>query len=130
MNNKKIGSDFERDVCTLFSAFGYWVHFIAPDARGAQPFDIIAVKGGEAIAIDCKTSVSPRLNVSRLEDNQNMAFRHWMKCGNREPALAVLYNDCLYFIAYNKISNSGIVDLREEDVFISDFSELIKRIKK
>ena len=38
MNNKKKGTAFEKEMCDLLAIKGYWVHFIAPDARGAQPF--------------------------------------------------------------------------------------------
>ena len=56
MNNKKIGSDFEKEVCKMLQDMGYWVHFITPDMRGAQPFDIIAAKNNRPYAIDCKVS--------------------------------------------------------------------------
>ena len=39
MNNKKLGTEFEREAVTLLSQKGYWVHFITPDSRGSQPFD-------------------------------------------------------------------------------------------
>ena len=50
MNNKIIGTAFEKEMCELLANRGYWVHFITPDNRGAQPFDIIAVKDGKAFA--------------------------------------------------------------------------------
>ena len=53
MNNKKHGTDFEkRVVAKLAKAGDVWVHFLSPDERGAQPFDIIAVKDGVACAIE------------------------------------------------------------------------------
>jgi len=38
--------EFERKVVARFEKNGWWVHFMAPDSRGAQPFDIIAMKDG------------------------------------------------------------------------------------
>lgn len=129
MNNKKLGTEFEKDTCFLFSALGYWVHFIVPDARGAQPFDIIAVKDGRAFVVDCKTCATHRLRVQRLEDNQHMAFQKWMRCGNVEPALAVLYNNNVYLISYLRLLDEGVVDLRKEEAFIYGFSEFIREVK-
>jgi hypothetical protein len=73
-NNKKIGSDFEQEACSILANHGYWVKFLDPDRTGAQPFDIIAVKSGIAYCFDCKTCVSDTFNINRLEDNQIMAF--------------------------------------------------------
>lgn len=100
MNNKRLGTEFEREVCDLLAADGYWVHFIAPDARGAQPFDIIAVKDGSALAIDCKTCVAGSFNISRLEDNQIMAFERWLACGNEDPKVAVKHEGKIWFLSY------------------------------
>ena len=61
MNNKRRGTEFERQMCDILAKKGYWVHFIVPDARGAQPFDIIACRDGRPVAIDCKTSSTQRM---------------------------------------------------------------------
>ena len=118
MNNKKLGTDFENEMCEILAHMGYWVHFIVPDSRGAQPFDIIAVKDGKAYAIDCKTSASKRFPFSRLEENQILAFEKWMKCGNSEPCIAVKYDDKIYLIYYLYLKKTGVVKLGEEDLFI------------
>lgn len=103
VNNKRLGSAFERTVCETLALKGYWVHFIVPDARGAQPFDIIAVKDGRALAIDCKTCVADVFNISRLEDNQIMAFEKWIRCGNTMPIIIVEHKDNVYAIPYDKL---------------------------
>lgn len=113
MNNKRLGTEFEREVCAWYADHGYWVHFIAPDARGAQPFDIIAVRNGEAFAIDCKTSIKNRFPFSRLEDNQKLAFEKWRACGNNEPLIAVKYQGTIYMIEYDYLKNRGVVDLTD-----------------
>ena len=83
MNNKKIGSDFERETCETLNRMGFWVHFITPDsATGKQPFDVIAVKDGKAYAIDCKTCEDRYFRIGRTEDNQLLAFGKWARCGN------------------------------------------------
>lgn len=117
MNNKILGTAFEREMCNLLASEGYWVHFIVPDARGAQPFDIIAVKAGQAIAIDCKTCVANTFGISRLEENQIMAFEKWISCGNEMPLVAVKHNEHIYLIPYKYLQMKGSVKLDEKFKF-------------
>lgn len=114
MNNKKLGSAFEKEFCRLLASKGWWVHFITPAANGGQPFDVIAVKGGSAIPFDCKTSVSHIFPISRLEENQIMAFEHWLKCGNDDPFIAVKYNEKIYLIKYRRLKIYERIDLNKE----------------
>lgn len=100
MNNKKTGTDFENRVCDYLSGKGYWVHFIVPDARGAQPFDVIAVKDGEAYAIDCKTCVANVFTINRLEENQIMAFQKWIRCGNFNAVIAIEHCEEMMCVDY------------------------------
>jgi len=102
-NNKRLGTEFENEAVEILSRLGYWVHFISPDIRGAQPFDVIAVKKAIPIAIDCKTSVKKRFNISRLEDNQILAFEKWLRCGNPEPIILVKYNEYIYCVGYLRL---------------------------
>lgn len=109
MNNKKIGTAFEKVVCETLAQMGYWVHFIVPDARGAQPFDIIAVKNGKAYAIDCKTCAGGRLTFNRLEFNQICAFEKWIKCGNEMPVIVAEYNGNAYCVRYDVLKTQKSV---------------------
>lgn len=111
MNNKRLGSAFEQEVCEWYRQHGHWVHFIVPDARGAQPFDIIAVKDNKAVAVDCKTCVANWFNISRLEDNQVMAFEHWMRCGNESPVVAVKHKDVIHWIRYEDLKRERNIKL-------------------
>lgn len=111
MNNKRLGMQFERDVCKMLADKGWWVHFINPDSSGAQPFDIIAVKNGQAMAIDCKTSAKKRFPISRLEENQILAFEKWMACGNLTPQVWVLYEGEIYAVLYTELKEKGTVEL-------------------
>lgn len=114
MNNKKLGTEFENKVCQELSKKGWWVHFFAPDRTGAQPFDIIAVKGGLAVAIDAKTSSTHRFSINRLEDNQRLAFDKWLRCGNDMPYLAVEYDNQIVWVSYWELKENGTVDLRRK----------------
>ncbi len=116
MNNKKIGSTFELEVCAIMENLGYWVHFMSPDSRGAQPFDIIAVKNGKARAIECKTLSENKnyFTIDRLEDNQVCAFERWVKCGNPTPMVAVKWGDKIRLIDYNRLKSLKKIDMRNE----------------
>lgn len=114
MNNKKLGTQWEKDFCDMLASQGYWVHFMTPDNRGAQPFDVIAVKAGEAYAYDCKTCASDTFSIDRLEDNQVMAFEKWIRCGNTNPNIAVLHDNKIYLIEYAQLKNFGRIKLNDD----------------
>ena len=113
MNNKKLGTEFEREVVKLLSQKGYWVHFITPDARGSQPFDIIASKDNNPIAVDCKTSATKWFNISRLEDNQVTAFELWLNRGNKHAFVFIKYNDKIYCIPYLMLKGLKRINLED-----------------
>ena len=111
MNNKRLGTAFEKRVVRNLTQSGFWVHFIAPDTRGAQPFDIIMAKNGIASVADCKTSKDHIFRISRLEENQKMAFEKWIACGNTEPMIFVEYKGEIKIIMYSTLKKDGRVDL-------------------
>lgn len=111
--NKKLGSAFEKRMCSILQNDGWWVHFIEPKMCGAQPFDIIAVKNGCAIAIDCKTCVSKRFSIDRMEDNQIYAFEKWLACGNGDPYVAVEHDGDVYIIKYTELKERGSLALKD-----------------
>lgn len=115
MNNKLKGTNFEREVCDILSKKGYWVHFLSPDARGAQPFDVIAVKDGEAFVADCKTCDYAIFPLTRLEDNQINAFGKWVRCGNPEPVILVKHFFDIYAIPYSKLMKEKRIRLEALD---------------
>lgn len=114
MNNKQIGTAFEKEMCEILTQLGYWVHFIAPDARGAQPFDIIAVKDGRATAMDCKTCVAKSFSIGRLECNQVFAFELWLKRNNGTPYIMAKHDDKIYQIPYTHLRQETSIRLDEK----------------
>lgn len=100
MNNKRIGTDFEREFCKNLADNGFWVHFITPDRTGSQPFDVIAVYNNSAFAFDCKTCDAPTFSANRLEDNQVMAFKKWLECGNDNAYIAIKHKGNVYLVPY------------------------------
>lgn len=117
MNNKVLGTSFEEEMCEYFANRGFWVHFLVPDSRGAQPFDIIAVKNGRAIAIECKTLADNKryFTMDRLEDNQMMAFWKWKSTGNPSPIIAIKHHDDVVLIGYEELMHvhNGRLDMKE-----------------
>ena len=116
-NVKKIGNDFEREFCGMLTEHGFWNHFFTPDARGAQPFDVIAVREGRSFAIDCKTCVANNFTIDRMEDNQVFAFDRWTNCGNGMPWFAVKHNDELYMLSYYQLGAKGKLKISECPTF-------------
>ena len=116
-NNKQIGAKFEQEFVEILAKEGFWAHFLAPSPTGAQPFDVIAMKYGYAFCFDCKTSVKPIFPLSRLEDNQILAFEKWLRCGGLAPMVAVKYDNNIYLITYTRLQREGAVDLRTEKVW-------------
>lgn len=112
-NNKQIGTKFEQEFVEILAKEGFWAHFLAPSPTGAQPFDVIAMKDGYAYCFDCKTSVKSIFPLSRLEDNQILAFDKWLRCGGYTPCVAVKYDNKIYLIEYTRLQREGSVDLRK-----------------
>ena len=108
MNNKKLGSAFEQMFCQRLNELGFWAHFVQPDPRGAQPFDVIAVKDTTAYAFECKTLDEAKVwfPYSRLEYNQIFACEKWLSCGNTMPTIVVLWRGDIYAVPYNKLKES------------------------
>lgn len=128
MNNKQLGTKFEQDMCKILTDNEYWVHFITPDARGAQPFDIIAVKHCVPYAIECKTLTYSRryFTIDRLEDNQILAFERWRRCGNNSPIIAVKQANSIITFTYDILSEAKRIDMekmRNTDYIMVDTEE-------
>lgn len=110
-SNKQKGTAFENEVVSRLRANGYWVHFLAPDSRGAQPFDIIAMKDGMAVVGDCKTCEDKYFRMSRLEENQIYAFDRWLACGGTMPLVWIKHGDKIHTVEYEKLKKNGKVKL-------------------
>lgn len=86
-SNKKLGSDFEQEVCRELAQEGYWVHNFA-NRKNGQPMDIIAVRENIACLIDAKVCTNGIFKTSRIEENQVLSMRRWFQTGNN---LAMLW---------------------------------------
>ena len=86
--NKKIGNDFEIELCELLAQYGFWVHCLNMNKAG-QPADILAVKNKIAYLIDAKVCSNKGFALSRVEENQELAMTLWEECGNGQGWFAL-----------------------------------------
>lgn len=83
MSNKSNGTAFEREFAELLAQHGFWSHLLKDNHNG-QPFDVIAVRNGQAYAFDCKDCQNSIFPLGRIEENQQLAMQLWQECGNQE----------------------------------------------
>jgi Holliday junction resolvase len=98
MTNKKLGNDFESELCKLLSSQGFWAHRFTQNCDG-QPADIIAVKNKKAYLIDAKVcSTKNGFALHRLEDNQILAMQLWESCENGSGWFALQLETRVYML--------------------------------
>lgn len=118
MINKKLGNDFEQDLCEILADAGFWVHNFA-NRKNGQPVDIIAVKNGRAFLIDAKVCTYEVFPFKRIEDNQQLAMDMWIECGNTTPYFALKARNEVYMVTYTTIKDlmrKGKKQLNFEDM--------------
>lgn len=99
MTNKKLGNDFEIELCERLSEYGFWCHCMAMNKSG-QPADIIAVRNKVAHLIDAKVCSSRGFALSRVEENQDLAMDLWNDKGNGQGWFALKIKDEIYMIPH------------------------------
>lgn len=122
-NVKKIGNDFEKRFAEMARAAGFFVLYITPNARGAQPFDFLIMRNGFAYPVDCKTCVADSFSLERVEDNQRLAFDHWLECGGLHPCFAVEHDNKVYMIPWREVYDLKTVRL----AYCETFEEILGR---
>ena len=118
MINKKLGNDFEQELCEILADSGYWVHNFA-NRKNGQPADIIAVKNGGAYLIDAKVCSYEVFQFKRIEENQHLAMDMWIECGNVSPQFALKCRNEIYMVSYSTIKDlikKGKKQLNFEDM--------------
>ena len=102
MINKKLGNDFEQELCQILADAGYWTHNFA-NRKNGQPADIIAVKNGKAYLIDAKECTREIFPLKRMEYNQELSMGLWIECGNIEPYFALKARNEVYMVDYTTV---------------------------
>ena len=118
MINKKLGNDFEQELCQILADAGYWTHNFA-NRKNGQPADIIAVKNNKAYLIDAKVCSYEVFPFRRIEENQQLAMCMWKECGNATPYFALKARNEVYMVAYTTIMDlihKGKKQLNLEDM--------------
>jgi Holliday junction resolvase len=116
--NKKLGNDFEQELCQILAGAGYWVHNFA-NRKNGQPADIIAVKNGKAYLIDAKECTREIFPLKRMEYNQELSMGLWIECGNIEPYFALKARNEIYMVDYTTVMDlirKGKKQLNLEDM--------------
>lgn len=130
MSNKSNGTAFERRFAQILSERGFWVHRLQ-DNRNGQPFDVIAVKDGEALAFDCKDCGYEGFPLRRIEENQITAMGLWQDCGNREGLFALNLPSGIRILAYTaaiSLVENGVGQLRGDGLmeWTEEFEEWMR----
>lgn len=127
MTNKKLGNDFEQELCERLSEYGFWTHNLAMNKAG-QPADIIAVKNKTAFLIDAKVCSSRGFALSRVEENQMLAMELWNECGNGQGWFAIKFPS--YFIYMIPHICIQAYKGRQAYLSLSEIQELGKPLEK
>ena len=118
MINKKLGNDFEQELCEILADAGYWVHNFA-NRKNGQPADIIAVKNSISYLIDAKVCSYEVFPFRRIEENQQLAMNMWTECRNNAPYFALKCRNEVYMVDWNTIKDlikKGKKQLNLEDM--------------
>jgi len=115
-SNKKLGNNFEKEVAEILSKKGCWVTMLTPKQHtGSQPADLIAIMSDIAILVDCKTCSTHLFPISRIEQNQWLAYEKYRKWGNMNYYIAIKYKEDIYMIPMNTIDKTAkSIDLRTQ----------------
>lgn len=100
--NKKLGNNFEHELCEILADAGYWVHNFA-NRKNGQPADIIAVKNKKAYLIDAKVCSLEKFAFKRVEENQHLSMQMFIECGNTTPYFALKARNEIYMLSYKTI---------------------------
>jgi recombination protein U len=128
MTNKKLGNDFESELCEMLFKEGFWVHNFAQNQSG-QPADIIAVKNGQAFLIDAKVCSDNKFPLSRIEENQKNSMELWKSCRNGIGWFALKIGDEAFMIAYSNIKKVETED-NKSSLTLSDIVERGMTLRK
>lgn len=118
MINKKLGNDFEQELCEILADAGYWTHNFA-NRKNGQPADIIAVKNGKSYLIDAKVCMYEVFPFRRIEENQHLSMDMWIECGNVTPYFALKARNEIYMVSYEfikELAKQGKKQLNLEDM--------------
>ena len=86
-----LGNKTEESFTKLLQSYGWWCHLCARGQGGAQPCDVIAMKGTCNALIDVKHCVSDRFEFRRIEANQHTSLQYARFCGVQILGFAIYF---------------------------------------
>ena len=111
MGNKEKGSNAERELLKMFSASLWRAVRVAGSGIGDDsPCDLIAGKGNQKFAIECKTSKDKKRYLSKEQINDFLVFSEIF---GLEPLIAIRFN------------REGWFFINPKDVRIEDTGKLL-----
>ena len=122
------GNRAERDMGWLFQSKGFWAHNFAKSQSGAQPVDLVAIRGNECWLLDVKNLRAEDISfpISRIEPNQWACFdyaRNFAKIQNLGIAICHENSQILaYWLPYDKLL--GLKQNGSKSVKLSDLEAL------
>ena len=122
MTNKKLGNDFESELCKMLFDAGFWAHKFTQNQAG-QPADIIAVKNKTPFIIDAKVCSGNKFPLLRIEENQRSSMDLWHECKNGTGWFAFLIDDDVLMMAYTNIKSIEADQSGKSTLTLSDFVE-------
>lgn len=111
--NRKVGNEFEKDLCRSLAESGFWCHNLAQNSQG-QPFDVIAARNGVSYPIDCKDCSKNIFKLERIEENQASAMCLWKETGNGNSWFALrLMDGSVYFVSFLFVESCRIAGINQ-----------------
>lgn len=121
MSNIKIGNETEKTVSSVFRKYGYWVYNCPKSQSGSQPFDLIAIKGGEKYVVWFVDGKHVRENevsfpLDRIEPNQWVSMEYangFAKIDAKTMGFAIKFErtEEFYWLPYQTA-----LEMRENDI--------------
>ena len=106
------GPEFEHKLCLWFREHGYWALNVPKNQFGAQPFDVLAIKGSMIWAVDAKVCSEPRLRLNRVEDNQMLAFDAISQKTDALCGFMCLHDGLVYFVPYEDVKKEKSASIK------------------
>jgi len=118
----KKGSDFERFIVNSFWERGWVALRAAGSGKTDKPLpDVVAVKAGRIILIECKTTTKDRLSLKDAVEN----LLDFSRIAGGEAYLAIrFFRKHARFYSIYDVIKSGNYTLKETDKFI-DFETIL-----
>lgn len=129
----ELGKSFEEDLCWYYFSKGYFVEYHEKGVTGSQSCDITIIKDDIATMVECKNLEAKNgvFNLSRVEENQKLAYARYIECGNTNFILAVLWDNKVYFIDFGIINYfNKSIDLKDIEPNITDWKKVMERVNE